>query len=57
MFHKFDLEDDTRLNIGVRGRLMDRVTDLMKEDKIKGFDVHHIYMQTKNMKPNREGKS
>jgi hypothetical protein len=56
MFYKFDDEDETRLNAGVRGRLMDRVKELLKEDKIKGYDVHEIYQNTKNMKPNREGK-
>lgn len=43
MFFKFDDEEHTRLNTGVRGRLMDRVMDLIKEGKIKGFDVHEIY--------------
>lgn len=57
MFTKFDEEDDTRLNEGVRGRLMDRVTELMKAEKIKGYDVNEIYRQTRNMKPNREGKA
>lgn len=45
------------MNTGVRGRLIDRVKDLMKEGKIKGYDVHHIYQQTRGMKPNQEGKS
>lgn len=43
MFHQFDLEDESRLNTGVRGRLMDRTSDLMKEGKIKGYDVNEIY--------------
>jgi len=36
---------------------MDRVLDLIKEQKIKGYDVNGIYENTVNMKPNREGKS
>ena len=56
MFYKFDCEDRTRLNIGVRGRLTDRVSDLIKEDKIKGYDLNEIYNHTKNLKPNREDK-
>lgn len=43
MFLNFDQEDKSRLNIGVRGRLMDRVLELMKEKKIKGYDVNVIY--------------
>ena len=39
MFYKFDHEDQTRLNKGVRGRLMDKVEYLMKEKKIDGYDV------------------
>jgi hypothetical protein len=57
MFYKFDDEVRNRLNTGVRGRLMDRVTELIKEDKIKGYDLNEIYNHTKNLKPNREGKS
>jgi hypothetical protein len=40
MFYKFDDERRNRLNAGVRGRLMDRVTELIKEDKIKGYDLN-----------------
>ena len=43
MFYAFDQEDKTRLNTGVRGRLMDRVTELMKEENIKGYDINEIY--------------
>jgi hypothetical protein len=35
---------------------MDRVSELIKEDKIKGYDLNEIYNNTKNLKPNREGK-
>ena len=56
MFYKFDQEEQNRLNTGVRGRLMDRVSELIKEDKIKGYDLNEIYNNTKNLKPNREGK-
>ena len=56
MFYKFDNEEAARLNVGVRGRLMDRVSDLIKDDKIKGYDLNEIYSHTKNLKPNREGK-
>lgn len=57
MFHRFNEEESSRLNLGVRGRLMDRVLDLIKEQKIKGCDVNGIYENTVSMKPNREGKS
>jgi hypothetical protein len=56
MFYKFDEVESTRLNLGVRGRLMDRVTDLMKEDAIKGYDVHEIYMNTKKLPASKAGK-
>ena len=56
MFFKFDQEEQSRLNTGVRGRLMDRVSELIKEDKIKGYDLNEIYNNTKNLKPNREDK-
>ena len=36
---------------------MDRVTDLIKAGEIKGYDVNEIYQATRNLKPNREGKS
>ena len=42
MFYKFDEEDKTRLNVGFRGRLIDRVNDLIKEKKshtIKGLNL------------------
>lgn len=32
MFYKFDDVDNMRLNTGVKGRLMDRVLDLMKKE-------------------------
>jgi hypothetical protein len=57
MFYKFDEEEKSRLNTGVRGRLIDRATDLIKEGKIKGFDANEIYLNTKALKPNQEGKS
>jgi hypothetical protein len=56
MFHKFDDIDQTRLNVGVRGRLMDRVLDLMKEGKIKGFDLHAIYQASRNLPASGERK-
>ena len=43
MFYKFEEEDKSRLNLGVRGRLMDRVIDLIKEKNIKGYDLNEIY--------------
>ena len=56
MFYKYDEAESTRLNVGVRGRLMDRVLELMKEDAIKGFDVHEIYENTKKLPPSKAGK-
>ena len=43
MFHRFDEIEELRLNTGVKGRLMDRAEELMKQEKIKGFDVNSIY--------------
>jgi NAD-dependent DNA ligase len=54
MFYKFDEEDNSRLNRGVRGRLMDKVKYLMKEEKIDGYDVNFIYENTKKLKPENE---
>ena len=51
MFTKFDNEHETRLNKGVRGRLMDRVTELIKEKKIDGYDVNYIYENTTKLTP------
>ena len=56
MFYKFDEVEKSRLNTGVRGRLMDRVKYLIKEENIKGYDVNEIYENTKNLKPEEEGR-
>ena len=45
-----------RLNTGVRGRLMDRVQDLIKDKSIKGYDVNEIFINTKKLKPEDESK-
>jgi hypothetical protein len=57
MFYKFDEEERSRLNVGVRNRLIDRTLELMKEEKIKGYDVNEIYINTKKLPPNRPNKS
>jgi len=55
MFTNFDDVEKSRpgqnprLNKGVRGRLMDRLLELMDQKKMKGFDVNYIYEQTKNL--------
>lgn len=56
MFYKFDDPLNMRLNEGVRGRLIDRVKDLIKENKIDPYDVNEIYLNTKEMTPS-EGRS
>jgi hypothetical protein len=56
MFYKYDEVESTRLNVGVRGRLMDRALEMMKEDAIKGYDVHEIYLNTKKLPPSKAGK-
>ncbi len=56
MFYKFDDPKNMRLNEGVRGRLIDRVKDLIKEDKIDPYDVNEIYLNTKELPPS-EGKT
>ena len=49
MFYKFDNEDESRLNRGVRGRLINHCKFLMREKKLKGFDAQSIYENTKQM--------
>jgi hypothetical protein len=51
MFYAFDDEEKSRLNRGVRGRLIDRVEYLIKKGDIKGYDVNEIYENTKKLKP------
>jgi uncharacterized protein (UPF0335 family) len=50
MFINFADEEKSRLNKGVRGRLVDHVKTLMDKRKMKGFDVKYIYDQTMEMK-------
>ena len=35
---------------------MDRTSELIKKNEIKGFELNEIYNNTKNMKPNKDGK-
>ena len=48
MFYKFDHEEESRLNRGVRGRLIDHCMYLARENKLKGFDANEIYEHTRN---------
>ena len=48
MFVSFDSEHN-RLNTGVRGRLQDRVLELMDKRKVKGFDANYIYENTRKL--------
>eukprot|EP00347_Sterkiella_histriomuscorum_P005962 403354597 len=57
MFYKFDDKENIRLNEGVKGRLMDRVQQLITKDQIKGYDLNEIYNNTLQLPPNQEGKS
>jgi len=50
MFINFADEENSRLNKGVRGRLVDHVKTLMDKRLMKGFDVKYIYDQTMEMK-------
>ena len=50
MFYKFDHEAETRLNRGVRGRLVDHAKYLIKDKKMKGFDANFIFEHTENLK-------
>ena len=43
MFVNFGDEENTRLNVGVRGRLQDRLLELMDKKQMAGFDVNYIY--------------
>ena len=38
-----------RLNKGIRGRLQDRLFQLMDKKQMKGYDVNYIYENTKGM--------
>ena len=49
MFFKFDDEDATRLNRGVRGRLVEHCKFLLREKRLKGYDAHDIYQNTKEL--------
>ncbi|CDW74735.1 UNKNOWN [Stylonychia lemnae] len=57
MFYKFDDQTNMRLNTGVKGRLMDRATDLIKQDKFDGYDLNQIFLNTNQLPPNSPGKS
>ncbi len=50
MFFKFDEEEQTRLNKGVRNRLIEHCKYLVREKLIKGYDAHNIYMHTAKLK-------
>ena len=50
MFTGFSEIERSRLNRGVRGRLQDRLYDLMDRKKMRGFDVNYIMEQTRDMK-------
>ena len=43
MFYKFDQVDQSRLNRGVRGRLIEHCKYLVREKKLKGYDANEIY--------------
>ena len=46
MFYRFDDIEATRLNRGVRGRLIEHCKYLMQAKKLKGFDAKFIYDNT-----------
>lgn len=54
MFINFGNEEASRLNRGVRGRLIDQVKFLMDRKLMKGFDVNYIYDQTRDLKNDNE---
>jgi hypothetical protein len=49
MFHKFDQVEETKLNSGVRRKIMARVDYLIGQGKIKASDVDTIYKNTKGL--------
>ena len=49
MFYKFDEIESTRLNRGVRGRLIDHCRYLLNEEKVSGFDAFEVYTHTKKL--------
>lgn len=49
MFHKFSDEEASRLNRGVRGRLVEHCKYLVRESKIKGYDASIIFENTKEL--------
>ena len=49
MFYKFDHLDESRLNRGVRGRLIEHCKYLIRERKLKGFDASDILKNTQTL--------
>jgi|LauGreDrversion4_2_1035121.scaffolds.fasta_scaffold40014_3 hypothetical protein len=49
MFYKFDHADETRLNRGVRGRLIEHLRYLIRENQLKGYDAYNIYLHTQRL--------
>ena len=49
MFYKFDDEKNTRLNKGVRGRLIEHCKYLLREKQLKGYDANEIYENTSSL--------
>lgn len=49
MFHKFSDEEASRLNRGVRGRLVEHCKYLIRESKLKGYDAKEIFESTKEL--------
>lgn len=50
MFTGFKEVERSRLNKGVRGRIQDRLFDLLDRKQMRGFDVAYIFDQTMGMK-------
>ena len=49
MFYKFSESESSRLNRGVRGRLVDHCKYLIRSGRLQGFDAYSIYEQTKEL--------
>ena len=57
MFESFADSESSRLNRGVRGRLVEHCKFLVREKKIKGYDAHAIFEATKELPYEEEYKN
>ena len=49
MFHGFSDSEQSRLNRGVRGRLVEHCKYLIRSNNLKGFDANSIFESTREL--------